>query len=130
MRIVAGQRDVVIDKIEQRIDLRIERQPWQRPWLALKLEARLLDVIEIEVCIAEGVDQLPRLQPGHLRHHHRQQGVGGDVERYAEENIARALIELARQLSVRNVELEQAMAGRQRHGIDVRRVPRRHDQPA
>jgi hypothetical protein len=57
----------------------------------------------------------PGFEPGHLRHHHGQQRVGGDVERHAEEDVGRALVELAGQPAVGDVELEQAVAGRQRH---------------
>ena len=45
----------------------------------------------------------------------RQQRVGRDVERHAEEDVGRALVELAGEPAVRDVELEQAVARRQRH---------------
>ncbi len=41
------------------------------------------------------VDELARPQPGRLGHHGGQQGVEGDVERHAQEDIGRALVELA-----------------------------------
>ncbi len=68
---------------------------------ARKLQARLLEMVEIEVRVAEGVDELAGLQPGHLRHHHGEQRVGRDVERHAEENVGRALVELAGQPAAR-----------------------------
>ena len=95
-----------------------------------KLQARLLEVVEIEVRVAERVDELAGLQAGHLRHHHRQQRVGRDVERHAEEDVGGALVELARQPALGDVELEQAVARRQRHLVDVGRVPRGDDQAA
>src|SRR3954447_14439173 len=80
--------------------------------------------------ITEGVDEVARLQPGHLRHHHRKQSIRCDVERHPEKYIARALIELARQFAVGHIELEQAVARRQRHLVDVRRIPCTDDQAA
>ena len=60
----------------------------------------------------------------------RQQRIGRDVERHAEKDIGRALIELAGQRALGDVELEQAVARRQRHLVDVRRIPGADDQPA
>ena len=80
--------------------------------------------------VAEGVDELAGLQPRHLRHHHGQQRVGGDVERHAEEDVGGALIELAGQPAPGDIELEQAMARRQRHLVDVGRIPGGDDQAA
>ena len=45
----------------------------------------------------------------------RQQRIGGDVEGHAEEHVGGALVELAGEPAVGDVELEQAVAGRQRH---------------
>ena len=56
--------------------------------------------------------------------------VGRDIVGHAQEDIAAALIELAGQLSLGHVELEQGVARRQRHVLDFGRVPRRDDVPA
>ena len=85
-------------------------------------------MVRIEVHIAEGMHEVAGLQPCHLRHHLRQQGVGGDVEGHAEEDIRRALVELAGKPTVQDIELEQAMAGSQRHLRNIRRVPGGDDQ--
>ncbi len=79
--------------------------------------------------VAQAVHEIARLQARHLRDHHRQQRIGGDVERYAQENVRRALIELTGQSAARDIELEQAMARRQRHLVDIGRIPGRDDQP-
>src|SRR5207244_3900186 len=47
-----------------------------------------------------------------------------------EENIGRTLIELARQLSVRNIELEEKMTRWQSHFWNLTYVPRADYQPA
>ena len=58
-----------------------------------------------------------------------EQGVAGDVERDAQEQVGRALVELAGEPSVGDVELEERVAGRQRHLGDLGGVPGRDDQP-
>ena len=71
--------------------------------------------------------ELARPVAADLRHHHGQQRVGGDVERHAEEDIGAALVELATELAVGDVELEQRVAGRQLHLRHVARIPGRDD---
>ena len=80
--------------------------------------------------VAERVDELARLQAADLRDHHREQRVGGDVERHAEKDVGAALVELARQLALRDVELEERVARRERHLRDVGDIPGRDDQAA
>jgi hypothetical protein len=87
-------------------------------------------MIEVEVRIAQGVDELPRGEPRHLRHHHREQRIRGDVEGHAEEDVGAALVELAGEPPLGHVELEEGVAGRERHARDVGHVPRRHDEAA
>ena len=92
--------------------------------------ANLLDVVVVDVAVAAGPDEVADLEPGLLRDHVRQQRVGGDVERDAEEQVGAALVELARQPAVGDVELEQRVTRRERHVGDVGRVPRRDDEAA
>ena len=73
--------------------------------------------------VAQRQHELGGLQAGHLRHHQRQQRVGGDVEGHAEEQVRAALVHLAGNPAVGHVELEQGVAGRQRHAVHVGRVP-------
>ena len=78
-----------------------------------------------------------------LGNHVRQQGVRGNIKRYAQEQIGASLVKLAGELAVGHVELEKAVTGCQRHatlanvilGTDglIRKlsgVPGGHDQPA
>src|SRR5712691_1593363 len=86
-------------------------------------------MILVKMQIAEGVDELTGAQPTDLRDHHREQRIGGDVERHAEKQIGAALIKLAAQFSVLHVELKQRVTRRQRHLVGLRRIPRAYDQP-
>ena len=57
-----------------------------------KLAVHLLQVVGVDVGVAEGVDELAGGEPRHLRHHVGQEGIGGDVERHAEEEVGAALV--------------------------------------
>jgi hypothetical protein len=63
-----------------------------------------------------------------LCNHQGEQGVRSNIEAYSKEDIGGALIELAREPTAGDMELEQTMAGRQCHPLDFRRVPGGHDQ--
>jgi hypothetical protein len=101
--------------------IRIVRQ--RRKRLARELQAGLLEVVAVEVRVAEGVHEVAGLVAADLGEHQGEQGVGGDVEGHAEEDVGAALVELAGEPAVGDVELEQAVAGRQGHALDVARVP-------
>ena len=63
MRVVALDGDVLEAEIEERAHGRIEPQPRQRPRLAGELQARLFEVVEVEMRVAEGVHEVARLKP-------------------------------------------------------------------
>ena len=50
----------------------------QPPRLAGRLKARLFRMVEVSV--AEGMNEVPRLKPSRLRHHVGRYGMGGDAE--------------------------------------------------
>ena len=80
--------------------------------------------------VAERVHEIAGCQAGYFGHHQGQQRIAGNVERHAKKDICRALIELAGELTVRDVELEQAVARRQRHVRNIGWVPCRDDNAA
>src|SRR5206468_2394837 len=126
MRIVSFQREVFVPEGKQIAHIRVEPHQWQPPRFAFELLARLLEMVEIQMRVSEGVHELTWLQSAHLRDHQRKQCVRGDVERDAEEQIGAALVELAGEPAAGHVELKKRMAGRQLHLWDVRDVPRRN----
>jgi hypothetical protein len=65
----------------------------------------------------------PAAQIALLREHVRQQRIRSDVERHAEEHVGAALVQLARELAVADPELEQRVARRQRHLLELADVP-------
>ena len=96
----------------------------------MELGARLVEVVEVEVGVAGSVDKFAGLEACYLCHHQQEQGIGGNVERHAEEAVGRALVELEREAAVGNVELEEGVAGGQGHVGHVGDVPGRHDEAA
>ena len=67
--------------------------------------------------ITESMNELPRFEIADLCQHQGKQRIGGNIKRHAEENIRTALIELAGQFALRDIELEKRMTGCQRHFI-------------
>src|SRR5690606_31606731 len=103
---VANQFEILEAEREQVFHVRIDFYRRQCTRRARQLQVGLLQMIRVKVCVAEGVDEVTRLQAADLRHHQREQTVRGNVERYAKENITAALVQLARQFSVGHIKLE------------------------
>ena len=85
-------------------------------------------MVRVDVAVAAGPDEVAEAEVAAVRDHLREQRVARDVERHAEEQVGRALVELAAQLAVGHVELEQRVAGHQRHLRQVGHVPSADDQ--
>ena len=81
------------------------------------------EVVVVEVDVATCPHQFTRLQVRLLRHHVDEQGIACDVKRHAEENIRRALVELAGEAAIGNVELKERMTGGERHLRQFADVP-------
>ena len=63
VRVVAFEHEVLVLEGEQILGRRIEPQRRQRQGLARQLQPRLVEVVQIEVRVAEGVDELAGLEP-------------------------------------------------------------------
>ncbi len=107
-----------------------ELQRRVRVRLVAQLFVHLVDVVVVDVNVTTRPYELAQFQVALVCDHHRQQRVAGDVERDAKEHVAASLVELARQLAVLHVELEERVAGRQRRRRNVLGVPRCHHQTA
>ena len=55
------------------------------PRFAGELQVRLFDVVGVQMQIAKRVDKGSRFEATNLRNHHRQQSIGCDIERHAQE---------------------------------------------
>src|SRR5262245_18769826 len=85
MRLIGFEREVLVLEVEEFFHRGIELHDREGSRRALHLLAGLLQVIQVEVRVAERQHKLARLQVRHLRHHQGEYGVGGDVEGHAEE---------------------------------------------
>ena len=121
--VVALQLEVLIVEVEDALHLGVEAHGRQRPRVARELEAALVQVVVVYVGVAESVDEVAVLEAAHLCNHHGEEGIGGDVERHAEEDVGRALVELAAEAAVDHIELEEDMAGREMHRLKFADVP-------
>ncbi len=128
--VVVEQFKVFEGEAEDVADVWVEFHRRQGSRVAGELFACLVDVVEVEVCVAERVDELAGGEAGGLGGHHGQQGVTCDVEGDAEEDVGRALVELAGEFAFGDVELEEAVAGRQLHLVDLPDVPGADEHPA
>src|SRR5689334_19170892 len=118
VRVVSLEAEVVEGEREEVLHRRVEVHHGKRARRARELLARLLEVVEVEVRVAQRVHEIARLEARHLRDHHREQRVGGDVEGHAEEDVRAPLVELAGELAVGHVELEERVARGERHARD------------
>ena len=116
VRIVADDLEVPDLVAENGLRLPSDLQLRVGTGLAGELLLHLVEVVGIHECVTEGVDELPHLEPCLLGNHVGQQGIRGDVEGDAQEEVAGALVELTVQLpglavTVRgDVELEHRVA--------------------
>lgn len=123
VRVVVRDHDVFVCVVEDRIWLTVEADRRQWSHFARQLLVNLLQVVEVDVRVATYPDELADLQVALLCNHVSQQRVASDVEGHAQEHVSTALVQLARQLAVRDVELEQCVARLQRHLAQVGRIP-------
>ena len=121
--VVAFEGEVLVLEIVQVLHVWVDAHCREWAGLTGELLADLIEMVQVDVGVAGGVDEVAGLQAADLGYHHRQQCVGGDVERDSEEGVGAALIELAGELSFGHIELEQAMARRKGHLVNLSGIP-------
>src|SRR5688572_12242692 len=98
MWVVLGQHEIFETEIVNAFPPGIQLHPRERSEVAGELLARLVEMVLVEVQVAEGVDEFAGGKIANLRHHHGEERIGGDVEGNAEEQVGAALIKLAAEL--------------------------------
>ena len=121
--VIVFEGEVFVLEVEDGFHVGVDTHPRQGARLTGELQAGLLQMVEVEVSIACGVDEVAGTESCDLCHHHKQETVGGDVEGYAEEGVCTALVELEAESAVGYVELEQDVAGGEVHVTQVGHVP-------
>ena len=76
----------------------IQDHPRLRAAFAGELLARLLQMVGVKMQVAERVHKVTRAQSADLCHHHREEGIGRDIERNSEKQIGASWVELTAQL--------------------------------
>ena len=130
MGVVALQREILIDKIENTFFIRIDLHDRKLLRLSLELKTYLFQMVFINMGITQRVDEVATLQISHLRYHLQQKCVRRNVERDSEENVCASLIELEAQFSIRHIKLEQRVAWGKCHAVYLCHVPCRNNQAA
>lgn len=128
MRVVVFDLKILVLEFEDVLHVRVDLYPGKGAGFAAQLELHLIEVVQINMEISKGVDEFKGFEARHLRHHHRQEGVGGNIEGNTQKGIRTPLIELAAQLTLLNIKLKEAVTGRKGHAIDLPHVPGVHNQ--
>ena len=115
------------------------------PRRPLYLHLQRFPVVDVNMRIAHRVRERPWDERADVREHVGEEGVGGDVEGYAEAHVVGALVEEGVQdalggsrvggrvgggLREADVELREHVTGREGHFRQIRRVPGGEDDPA
>jgi hypothetical protein len=98
MRIVAFEHEILDAEAEQIAYRCLQSHRRQGTRSTRQLQARLFEMIAVQVCIPKCMHEIARPVAADLRQHQGQQRVGSDVEGYAEKNVGAALVELAGKL--------------------------------
>ena len=69
MRVVANEFEILVMEVEDVFDIWINLHRRQGTWLTSQLELGLLDVIQVEVGVTSGMDEVARLETSDLCHH-------------------------------------------------------------
>ena len=123
MGLVVPEREIVVREVEDGGDVGIELHRGERIGFARDLLSRLVEVVEIKVRVAERVDEIAGQEAAGPRDHQGEKRIRCDIERDAEEDVGASLVELTRKPAVEHIELEETVAGREFHAVDVRRIP-------
>ena len=94
MRVIALQLEILVLEVEDALHIGIDVHDGQFARFTGELQTCLVKVVQIQVGVARGMNELTGLQTCHLCHHLEQERIGGDVEGYPQEGVGRTLVEL------------------------------------
>lgn len=113
MRVVVDDFEILELILKDGGWLALDDQLGQGARLPWKLLSDALQVVEVDVRVPAGPDEVARFQFALLRDHMSQQAIACTIEGQAEHCIAAALVQLAGEPLVGYVELEKSVAGGQ-----------------
>lgn len=85
---------IFVAEVENAFYIGIDVHLGQRTGRTAELQTGLIEVVQVKMGVAGGVNKFAGLQISYLGHHLQQKGIAGYVEGYAEEGIGRTLIKL------------------------------------
>lgn len=92
MRIVSGELEVLELETEQVFHIRVQFHPGERARFTRQLQTHLVEMVGVNMRVAQRMDEISGLQPRYLSHHLQQQGIRGDIEGDTQKNIRAALV--------------------------------------
>ncbi len=134
MALVIQHLEVFKLVVEDGIGFALDVQRWVSKRFAAEMQRHLFVVVAVDVAVATRPDEVAHIQVALLGHHVGEQGIAGDVEGHAQEDVGAALVQLAAELGFfawvlrgSHVKLEERMAGHQSHFVELGHVPSAHD---
>src|SRR5664279_843707 len=106
MGYIIHQSEIIISEFENICYITINYHPGKLVRFAGKLKIYLINMIEINMSIAQSMDKITRFKTGNLRYYHCQQGVRCYIKWYSNKDISASLVKLTRQFSAGNIKLE------------------------
>ena len=98
MRVIVFEDDMVEIEIIYAFQTWVDRHLRELSGFTTHLFAHLIEVILIDMNIAEGMDESSRLDTEEMSEDMDEEGVRSDIERYSEKEICRSLVELTIEL--------------------------------
>ena len=95
MGIIFNQLKILKVEVSNFFLVSMNEHSWFGARRAGELQFGLFPMIGIKVQIPKGVNEFVGLQVAYFCNHHREEGIGGDVEGNAQKKIGTALVELA-----------------------------------
>ena len=127
--LVVHQLKILINKLKNTFNFRIQPHTGKGFGGTGELLFGLLQMVEVEVGIAQSVDKCPTGEAANLGHHHGQKGIACNIEGNSQKDVGTSLVELATELPLCHMELDKSVAGGQGHFGEVGRIPGREDVP-
>lgn len=120
---ISAKGEILIPEAEYIPDILIDAHLRKSVWCACKLKINLVNVVKVYMCISEGMHEFPGFQPCNLGNHHKQKGIGCNIEWNADKDVSAPLVQLAGELTFRNIELVKYVAWRKCHFIELCNIP-------
>ena len=123
--------------VEDGVGFALDVQCWVSKRFAAELQRYLFVVVAVDVAVPACPDEITHIEVALLGHHVCEQGVAGNVEGNAQEDVGASLVQLAAEfgffawvLRRRYVELEEGVAWHEGHLVEFGHVPGAHDDAA